>query len=137
MAVGAPALKDKPAAPDLYGEWEFEAAEHNGKADRGAADGPYRYRFNRDGTWQVFQGGNEAADRRGFKIDPTVDPPALDFNTPPNPRDSPLVPAIYRIEGDRLTICSAFPGKPRPTAFASPPGSEAYLKILRRVKSAK
>jgi uncharacterized protein (TIGR03067 family) len=132
LTLGAPGLKDKPAAHDLYGEWEFVSAVDGGKPDP-VTSPPYRYRFNRDGTWQVFRGDAETAGRRGFKFDPKADPPTLDTNTPPAGPESPLVLGIYRVEGDRLTLCKAFPGKPRPTAFAAPPQSECYLVVLRRV----
>jgi uncharacterized protein (TIGR03067 family) len=39
---------------------------------------------------------------------------------------------IYVLEGDSLTMCYTMPGKPRPVAFDSPAGSEAYLIKWRR-----
>jgi hypothetical protein len=155
LVAAAPALKDKANPADLYGEWEFESTADSGKP--GPAEPTlYRYRFNPDGTYQVFRGVKESPRRRPSKIQPkpdpaavdfkevgaprrfqldaTAGPPALDFNARPADRGSPLVKAICRIEGDRLTICSAFPGTARPTAFAGPPGSDVYLFHLRRVK---
>ena len=124
LTVGAPALKDKPAAQDLYGEWEFEP-EPAGRA----GDPVYRYRFNKNGTWEVLRGGEVAQQPRGFAFDPAARPPRIDFNTPPA---GPLVLGIYRVDGDRLTICDAGPDQPRPAAFASGPGRS--LVHLRRVK---
>jgi uncharacterized protein (TIGR03067 family) len=133
VGVAAPALKDKPAPQDLYGEWEFESTVDNGR-EAAAESPPYRYRFNKDGTWQVLRGGQETGRRRGFKFDPSANPPTLDTNISPTDENSPLVLAIYGVDGDRLTICKAFPGKARPTAFTAPAGTEQYLIRLHRVK---
>jgi len=134
VAMGAPASKDKAPAPEIYGEWEFEAFIENG-VESPAATPPYRYRFNRDGTWQVFQGDKETAARRGFKFDPKADPSALDFNTQPAGTDSPIVRAIYCLDRDSLTICSGGPDGVRPTAFEAGAGSKNHLIRLRRVKT--
>jgi hypothetical protein len=44
------------------------------------------------------------------------------------------VPRIYQIEGDRLAICQAEPGKPRPTKFRGPDAGGS-LRYLYRAKS--
>jgi uncharacterized protein (TIGR03067 family) len=42
---------------------------------------------------------------------------------------------IYSLAGEKLKICYTMPGKARPTAFASPPGSGAYLIVWKRQPS--
>ena len=133
MVVGAPALKGKPAPRDLYGEWEIEAIEKAGQVEPVTAP-PVRYRFNRDGTYQCFRGGRELGQARGFQIDPKAHPPALDLNTQPADSSSPLLLAIYRIDGDRLAICRAGPDRPRPAELAAPPGTDVHIAWFRRVK---
>jgi uncharacterized protein (TIGR03067 family) len=39
---------------------------------------------------------------------------------------------IYALEGDDLKVCYALPGKERPTAFATKPGSGTVLFVLKR-----
>ena len=39
---------------------------------------------------------------------------------------------IYSLAGDTLTICYTMPGKQRPAAFESAPGSEAQLTTWKR-----
>jgi uncharacterized protein (TIGR03067 family) len=134
LAVGAPALKNKPAGQDLYGEWEFEATEEEGKVFP-AETPPTRFRFNRDGTYQVFRGGKEVGGRRGFRFDPKADPPTLDYNTPPASPAGPVLRCIYRVDGGRLTVCRAGPDQARPTELAAPAGSGLLVVRMRRVES--
>jgi uncharacterized protein (TIGR03067 family) len=42
---------------------------------------------------------------------------------------------VYSLAGDTLKICYTMPGKARPTAFASGPGSGAYLIVWKRQQS--
>jgi uncharacterized protein (TIGR03067 family) len=133
LVVGAPALKDKPAGPDLYGEWEFQATEEEGKVFPVEAPAT-RFRFNRDGTYQVFRGGKEVAGRRAFRFDPKANPPTLDYLGPPAGPAGPVLRCIYRVDGDRLTVCRAGPDQPRPTALAAPAGSGLLVVRMRRVK---
>ena len=42
---------------------------------------------------------------------------------------------ICSLAGDTLKICYTMPGKARPTAFASEPGSGAYLIVWKRQQS--
>jgi uncharacterized protein (TIGR03067 family) len=133
LAVGAPALKDRDTASQLYGTWVMEeTADEARLREVEKRDGPYRYCFNRDGTWQVFQGAKEIAERRNFLFNAKADPPTIDFNTPPTPKNSSLVLGIYKIEGDSLTICCSYPDRPRPAEFAKAGG--IYVHRLRRVK---
>ena len=39
---------------------------------------------------------------------------------------------IYTVRGDMLQICYTMPGKERPAAFESRPGSEAYFIVWKR-----
>lgn len=134
MMVAAPGPKaEKPPTPDLYGEWEFVSIEEEGQVFP-AEDPPTRFRFNRDGTYQVFSGGKELAGRRGFEVDPKTDPPTLDFNTPPTGRANPTLLAVYRLKGDELTVCRAGPDQPRPSEFKAPAGSGLLVVNFRRVK---
>jgi hypothetical protein len=60
---------------------------------------------------------------------PTID---LIYNV--EARESSTFRGIYKLDGDTLTICSANPGKARPTAFESREESNVNLSVLRRVK---
>ena len=41
---------------------------------------------------------------------------------------------IYRLESDKLTLCMADPGQPRPREFKAEKGSRQTLMIFRRLR---
>jgi uncharacterized protein (TIGR03067 family) len=136
LAPAAPGARDRPKAdaPGPVGEWEMVGAR-NGVETVGPGQPVRVYRFDADGTFQVFEDGKTVGRPRKFKHDPAADPPTLDLNSPSAGPSEPVVPAIYRVEGDRLTLCAPFPGaNPRPTAFDAQPGSRRTLFEFKRVK---
>ena len=133
LVVGAPAPKDKPnTAEELYGLWELERSESGVEVKARQREGPLRYKYNKDGTWVVLEGDKEVVGPRQFKMDTKASPATIDSNV--SAPGGEVVFGIYKIEGDKLTICKARPNQERPTEFAAPTGSTNYLMIFRRVK---
>jgi uncharacterized protein (TIGR03067 family) len=66
-----------------------------------------------------------------FRIDEQSEPKRIDFDDGRNP----LIQGIYKLEGERLTICTGAPGDPRPTNFATSPWNKSILTVLVRVPS--
>jgi uncharacterized protein (TIGR03067 family) len=136
LVAAAPGSKDKPKAdaPGLVGEWEMADAK-NGVERVGQGQPVLVYRFAADGTFQVFENGKAVGKPRTFRHDPAADPPTIDLNSPSPGPTEPLVPGIYRVDGDRLLLCTPYPGgNPRPTAFDAAPGSRRILQEFKRVK---
>jgi uncharacterized protein (TIGR03067 family) len=135
VAVGyvqAAAAEDKKPDKDrLQGEWKVVSIKLGGQ------DHP-----NKDqvGDTMTFKGDNMALDpfKATFKLDPSKDPKQVDFTIEEGPNEGEkgkVCLAIYKIDGDKLTIHSAHPGgDERPTGFESKEGQTSMVFTLERVK---
>jgi uncharacterized protein (TIGR03067 family) len=68
-----------------------------------------------------------------FRIDEQRDPKRIDFDD----GRRPLIQGIYKLEGDRLTVCTGAPGTPRPSAFTTSYWNKSILTILVRLSPSK
>jgi uncharacterized protein (TIGR03067 family) len=66
------------------------------------------------------------------ELDPSRDPKAIDVIPDGGKDRGERVLGIYKLEGDRLTICMAAPGKPRPREFKADKGSGCTLRTFAR-----
>jgi len=69
-----------------------------------------------------------------LKIDRSKTPAHIDSTYEDGPAKGTTLKGIYKIEGDRLTICYGGIGKDRPTDFASKPGSGTILVVQKKAK---
>ena len=67
-----------------------------------------------------------------ISVDPTANPKLMDDDAAMPTGSKKRRLGIYKLEGDRLTLCYDNTGKERPTAFDSPAGSSFVLSVLRR-----
>jgi uncharacterized protein (TIGR03067 family) len=82
--------------------------------------------WNRDG--KSFAGTR-------IELDPSRDPKAIDVIPDGGQNRGEHVLGIYKLEKDRLTICMAAPGKPRPKEFKAEKGSGCTLRRFAREKA--
>jgi len=132
LAVAAPQAKDPPKndPPALVGEWVVEGLVVAGQPKplpAGAA-----WVFTADGKAEFWVGRGKPADRFTYTTDPRKDPAEVDITGP-----GPTGRAIYRVEGDKLTLCTGQPGADRPKGFDAPAESTAVLWTLKRVPKTK
>ncbi len=80
-------------------------------------------------TWKR-EGKNFAG--TGLVLDPAQEPPALDVVPDGGPSRGKRVLGIYKLEGDRLTICMADAEQPRPRDFKAEKGSRQTLMVFTR-----
>ena len=67
-----------------------------------------------------------------IELDPSRDPKAIDVIPDGGKDRGERVLGIYKLEGDRLTICMAAPGQPRPGRFQAGKGSGCTLRTFTR-----
>jgi len=121
----------------LEGTWEIETLEIDGRAmslamltrATGASIKIDGDRFRSEMTGETYDGT--------FNIDVEADPHHIDLEFVEGPEAGNFNYGIYRIDGDRFTLCLDMNGKARPQAFATAPGSGHALETLRRASDAR
>ena len=133
LIVGAPAKEaPKKEEPSVVGEWVAESGVVAGEVMPKNEKLP-TFIFTKDGKLTVVEGNKkDKDDTGGYKIDTTKKPAELDLIPPPAVKDRNIL-AIFKIEGDTLTICAKRDGT-RPTEFVSTKENQAMLIVLKRVK---
>lgn len=71
-----------------------------------------------------------------IELDPSREPHTIDVIPDGGKDRGERVLGIYKLKGDRLTICMAEPGKPRPSEFKAEPGSGWTLRTFVRERGA-
>lgn len=88
----------------------------------------------------TFDVHNDTPELTKADLEPSATPKRIDlrYNFGVKNQDAKTTLGIYKLEGDELTICLAYPGSSRPDEFkfVSKPGDRRQLFVLRRVKSA-
>jgi uncharacterized protein (TIGR03067 family) len=117
----------------LVGAWKVVSAESNGKTVGAGikatkwviTEATFTARLPQEGKGEFAYKLGEA-DMRG-----TIDIEVLSSERVTLAPARRVYAGIYALEGDELKICYS-PGKERPTAFATKPGSDSVLFVLKR-----
>ena len=122
---------DKKALEKLQGKWETVSVTEEGKdlkedeiKVRSLEIKGEKITFPREGKPGTIS----------IKIDPSQSPAHFDGTYDDGPLKGVTGKGIYKLDGDKLIICSSGPGKDRPTEFASKPGSGTILRVYKRAK---
>ncbi len=84
----------------------------------------------KDDTFVFPESAEYATSKEGtIKLDATKKPKQMDAFD----REKVML-GIYKLDGDRYKVCFAPTGKPRPSEFASKPGSGNLLQVWKRKK---
>ena len=113
------------------GSWRFDSMEAEGKAV--PVDGFKGIRLVLKGDRFTMVEPN-ATYRGTYRVDPTSRPKTIDVMFTEGPEKGKSSCGIYELDGDTYKVCIGLTGKPRPTEFASKPGSGHVLEVLKRDK---
>ena len=76
----------------------------------------------------------EQKDEGTIKLDAGKTPKTIEIQGTEGPNKGKTIPAIYKIDGDSLTICYNLAGKGFPTEFKCKPGTRLFLVEYKRAK---
>lgn len=125
----APGAKDQER---LQGTWRVVALENEGKPVPAEAIKGATLTFTKD--QYELKGGREEF-RGRFKLHATQEPRGIDSTfVEADGKEKGVAVGIYKLEGDRLTICWRQGDKDRPREFGSKPESGLRLLVAERVK---
>jgi RNA polymerase sigma factor (sigma-70 family) len=113
----------------LQGTWVAVSAEKGGKAAPDEFLTSLKITFAGDKI--TVRGGGDAKEGT-FKLDPAKKPKEIDLM-----HEGKTAQGIYRLDGDKLTLCLDDADKGRPTEFKSKAGTGLVLMVLRREKAGK
>lgn len=137
VVLAASCLQSPEAAPDVkaelakhQGAWRSVSFRREGKETDAAVVRSITRTV--DGDRVVWRRDGKSFSASTVALDPDADPKALDIRADGGPGRDKVVRGIYKIEGDRLTLCTADPDEPRPTAFRADAGDRWTLMVFER-----
>jgi uncharacterized protein (TIGR03067 family) len=117
----------------LAGSWECVSGVNDGKPLSEETAQRLRLTLTKEGGYKTELGEQVLFDST-CKLDATKQPPQIDMIGTEGANKGKAAQGIYKLDGDRLTICYTMPGQDRPMQFESKPGSGATLVTWRRAK---
>jgi uncharacterized protein (TIGR03067 family) len=134
LLVGLPVLplcaNPEDADTPVDGIWEMTAAELAGKKLPQNGEDPIKLTV-KNGTYELRA---ESLDRGTVTYDTAAQPKAMDIKGTEGPNKGKTFLAIYKLEGDKLTVCYDLSGNNRPTEFKTAPQTALFLAEYKRQK---
>jgi uncharacterized protein (TIGR03067 family) len=113
------------------GKWKLEKAEIGGKDALNTLK-DLELEILADGKYTITVGSEK--DQGTFTIDPTKTPKQMEIKPTGGPNKGRTLKAIYKLDGDTLTICYELGDGGFPKAFESKPDTKLFLAVYKREK---
>jgi uncharacterized protein (TIGR03067 family) len=114
VVFAAPADASAPDLAKMQGDWMVASMKANG-TEVPADEAQALFRTVQENRYTVSR-YSKVVGSGTFKIDATKTPRTIDSLAEKSPDGKPVL-GIYEFVGEKLRICNALPGKPRPTTF--------------------
>jgi uncharacterized protein (TIGR03067 family) len=128
--------RDDAAKKDLekfQGKWNLVSAQRDGKPM--PQEEVKKLKLTIEANRFVLRRESATISEGSFTVlDAVGSPKKIDETLTTGPNTGRVFLAIYEIDDEQHRICFAAPGKERPTAFASEPGSGQLLQVWKRDK---
>jgi uncharacterized protein (TIGR03067 family) len=138
LAADSPEDAVKKEKEKLVGTWKVVSVEANGQKVPAEVVKDFQFIFTADSLTR--NKGGKLESRSGYRLDPSKSPKWLDFTGITDGKEQ-SVPALYKLDGDTLTLCfrADYKKKPnedrkRPEKLDGGEGSEQVLMALKREK---
>ena len=118
----------------LQGAWTIVSSEAGGK--KLPADDLKGLIVTFEGDKHTVKNGDKVIQVGTQKIDPFKSPKTIDVTMIEGASKGAVMLGMYEFDGDTLKVCFDPAGKKRPTEFKSPPGSDNFVNVHKRVKKA-
>jgi uncharacterized protein (TIGR03067 family) len=121
----------------IQGTWALKAMEIGGKnvlEDKDQAKALQNFTVVITAERITVQFSKEEHHEASYKLAPARNPKELDLTFLEGRDKGKTSPAIYKLEGDTLTLCGTDAGQPRPTEFKTRPGGKETFMVFQRVK---
>ena len=118
----------------IEGTWKIVTLELDGNKSTGDDINKLTVVNGADGSWILNNDGAESSQGTST-IDPTKKPKTIDLTPTVGDDKGQQYLGIYELGENTRKLCFALAGKPRPTEFSSPPGSDRFLVTFERVKA--
>lgn len=133
--LAAEADADKAEIAKWQGVWRPVLMEHDG--ERTADEKLKAIKLTVEEANYHFQNG-DFSEHGSYRFDPSQEPKALDIvvgdGVAGDGEKGKVYLVIYKVEGDKLTICLEADNKQRPTEFTGKKGSGCVLEVWQREK---
>ena len=134
LLIGAAAPKDDDAKKELKkleGTWVMVSGEEKGK--KLPDDTVKNAKLTMKGDKHTVQVGEDTFVGT-HKVDPAKTPKQIDAIDTEGPFKGKTSLGIYKLEGDKFTVCFAPPDKERPKEFSTKSGTGQFIHVWKRQK---
>jgi uncharacterized protein (TIGR03067 family) len=129
----APGAVDAAALKKLQGKWQLTAQEHGGKKAKALEVAAITLEVRKE-KFVIRDGVDVKEDASVVRLDGKGKPAAVDLKITAGADLDKVVKAVWKLEGDALTVCTAEPGKDRPREFKAAEGSGHTLLVFKRLE---